>query len=136
MKYIKQITTIIIFGIFLINIQSTQAQIMNPPEIGNVTIEIPEKLKSSQIMAESNDAVNSIHSKFSIIHNGYINVTLDNNGKVVTITTPNNVDRLILVNNQNKGVVPCPHCIPYSENISCLLACIFDTIFNQWLCGC
>ena len=73
MKYIKQFITIIIFGILLINIQSVQAQIINPPEIGNVTIEIPEKLKSPGVLFKEqslNERLSSGHiwgnSRFSI----------------------------------------------------------------------
>jgi len=128
MKNIKHLI-IIAFGLFLISNQNIQSQVLNSSEIGNSSINIPQTLKSDKNITKKNISSFSIHSEYREEINGYINITLDENGFIAKITTPNSVKKGILIDHY-RSAVPCPHCLPYSENKDCVIECIIETIFN------
>ncbi|QNJ98674.1 hypothetical protein [Constantimarinum furrinae] len=125
--------TIINFYVFLFLVTVSNSgfcQISNPEEVGNKTIFIPNELKSN-IEFSNLDRSLTYHSQFIESLNGYVNIVTDSNGLILKITGPNSIDQNILIGNQDSGVVPCPHCLPYHENKACVLVCIFDALFGD-----
>lgn len=113
--------------------QNIQAQILNPDEIGNVKIEIPEELKSSMEAKEITDKNSTVHTKYSKKLKGYVNITADKKGNIIKITSPDSVPTDILFSNkQNTSTtLPCPHCIDDDGyDRECVIICIFTSIFS------
>ena len=128
MKNIKHIL-IVAFGAFLVNSQNIQSQILNSLEVGNSVIDVPHTLKSNKDITKTTLSSFSTHSKYNEKINGYVNITIDENGFIVKIIAPSSVNNGVLLNHY-RGSAPCSHCLPYSENKDCVIECIVDIIFN------
>ena len=128
MKNLK-LTLILTFGVFFLANQTTQSQVLNSSEVGNSTIDIPQTLKSFKDISKFNLSTFPTHTEYRKEINGYVNITTDENGLIIKITAPFIVKKEILINHY-RGTVPCPHCLPYSENKDCVIECIIDIIFN------
>ncbi|WP_299678321.1 hypothetical protein [uncultured Dokdonia sp.] len=131
MKY--YIKLIVLFITLFPSTQESNSQTIEKTDqqTTTVTIEIPQQLKSDQVLTKSNESSFKKYSEYNKKVNGHVTILLDTEGKVVKITAPKSVSSNILLNQESKIGIPCPQCLNkdgYDE--ACVLVCIFEAIFG------